>query len=188
MGIDINGWIEVRILDEWRGAVDLTVAGGRDYWVFDCLFGTHRVSSVRFAPLAERRGIPPDPSPEILSDLAGHDRSCVENITWLSWAEIVNIDWSHTIEWPTVEIEIYSKRVSGPVFRCIKSYASLLSRDDDKELMRLGSIERRGHIYKVRKDVASFEVSDHWKRLFGLCSDIAEVYGPSEVRFVVWFE
>jgi hypothetical protein len=144
--------------------------------------------SPRFLPIAARRGVPQDPSQEVSADLAEYDPSFIENVTWLHWAEIAHIDWSRAIEWPTVDIEIYSNTPNGPLFWGTKSHASLLSRDDDDELIRLGSLERRGHIYKVRQGAASLEASDQWKLLFTLCRDLSNTYGPLGVRLIAWFE
>jgi len=186
MAIDIHGWIEVRPL-EWHGAVSLSFAGWRDYWVFDALFGTSRVSP-RFFPIAARRGVPSDPSKELLSDLADYGPSIAEDVTWVLWADVAALDWTHVLEWPTIEIDIFSNALDGPKFRCTKSHASLLSAEDDEELLKLGSLERRGHTYRLRKGVAPLHVSEQWQHLFSLCRDLSDNYGPQQVRLVAWFE
>jgi hypothetical protein len=104
MSTDINGWIEVKIpgYDDWYGAVSLTVAGERDYWIFDCLFGTGRVSPP-LLPLAERRGTPQGLSPESRADLAEFGGSTPQTMTWLSWSEIPDVDWTRPVDWPTAK-------------------------------------------------------------------------------------
>ncbi|MFJ6988460.1 MULTISPECIES: hypothetical protein [unclassified Streptomyces] len=106
MSTDISGMIECRPgaqlwgpddeYSVWHAAIDLFLLDtGNAYKGLACLFGVR--NSYGFRPLAESRGFPEDASDGLRRDYS----SCggpddVHGTTWLTWAELVDVDWQET--------------------------------------------------------------------------------------------
>lgn len=105
VGIDISGFVECR---PWAGRCDEPqeipwVAAARldclnitrDYDAFGCLFGVQNFVGLR--PVAADRGLPADASQLVCAE---HREMGAEAqwATWVSWAEIVAIDWDEPAE------------------------------------------------------------------------------------------
>ncbi|MBO1337942.1 hypothetical protein [Streptomyces sp. VRA16 Mangrove soil] len=104
MSTDLNGVIECRPGarlwgpdDEdslWHAAVDLWLLDvGNAYDALSCLFGVRNTYGWR--PLAEGRGLPADASETLTAD-HGADDPYDAGTTWITWAELLCVDWQET--------------------------------------------------------------------------------------------
>ena len=122
MGTDISGFVECRSwrLHEdgedtpWRAAIDLFFLNiTRNYDAFGCLFGIRNYAN--FRPLATERGLPADASEAVRAEL---DRLSqwpdqAYGTTWVSWAELVAIDWTEEAEAPDSRLHRYRQTPEG---------------------------------------------------------------------------
>ncbi|BCL80107.1 hypothetical protein ccbrp13_25720 [Ktedonobacteria bacterium brp13] len=104
MGTDIDGWIEYRNIDlddeTWYPAMKIGVVYlGRDYETFGYLFGI-RILDVQ--PIAARRGLPANVSPQVREDAAYGN---LYAHTWITWHEMKQGSWKRDVYWdPTIRV------------------------------------------------------------------------------------
>ncbi|MDX1992550.1 MAG: hypothetical protein SF029_09175 [bacterium] len=89
MGTDISGWVEIPKFDRWRGVIKIDGLLYRNYLLFELLFGVRNRSFA--APIAEKRGIPHDASPEVLLHFSDSDLH--QGTSWVGWDELSVIRW-----------------------------------------------------------------------------------------------
>lgn len=99
MGTDIDGWIECRrmLIDDetWEPVMKLGfVYVGRDYQAFRHLFGVRNTANVQ--PIAAKRGLPDDASPQVKEDARFSGLSAH---SWISWQELKQSDWEGDASW-----------------------------------------------------------------------------------------
>jgi hypothetical protein len=159
MGVDIHGWVEVRLdpaedqarqpLANWVAVLLVGSLLDRNADMFASLFGLSNVS--RFRPLAPDRGFPSDPSLVLAENIEQLGpwlaRGEVGHPSWLTWAEINEIDWTETAQ--------------------------------TNEPVGLSSV---AHV-AARRDA----LSEPWELLFDLMRRLSQDYGGDNVRLVVWF-
>lgn len=89
MGTDITGWVEIEKNVRWFGIVRIQVLMGRNYRMFNFLFGGR---SENFdEAVAGNRGVPNPASREVQDHwggLPGYASS------WITWKELEQINWS----------------------------------------------------------------------------------------------
>jgi hypothetical protein len=160
MGVDIDGWVEVRHVSadhrpwhrpaDWIAVIAMGGLVSRNRDMFGCLFGVHNPS--HFVPVAPNRGFPLDPSMVVQKAIAQLEPLIasrdVHSASWLTWSEIKQIDWNMPAE------------VTGPV--------------------GLSSVDR----IAKRRDALEWD----WLLLFDLMRRVARDYGGDNVRLVVWFD
>jgi hypothetical protein len=103
MGLQMHGWVEIRIPDytqRWEAAINVDhLAIGRMNEIFMQVFGI-MPSGARVEddlhPLAAARGVPSDASPEVrewdpeVNSYAGYPDT---GHTWIHWSELEHIPW-----------------------------------------------------------------------------------------------
>ena len=67
---------------------------GRDYQAFGHLFGVRKAANV--APIAAKRGLPSDVSPQVKEDASS---SGLYAHSWISWQELKQSDWKGDVHW-----------------------------------------------------------------------------------------
>jgi hypothetical protein len=159
MGVDIDGWVEVRRVPRdhrpWHGPaawIAVIAIGGlldRNYDMFGCLFGVQNPS--HFVPVAPSRGFPSDPPFAVEAEIAPLQPLItareVHSASWITWSELKQVDWN------------VPAQVTGPI--------------------GLSSVD---HIAKRRE-----AIEWDWLLLFDLMRRLARDYGGDNVRLVVWF-
>jgi len=85
MGVDIHGWVEMKVLDEWDGVLRLEAFVGRHRHGFGSMF----LDGGLFPPIAKGRGLPNDISEEAKLSYPEEDWGH----SWIYWNEIDEIDW-----------------------------------------------------------------------------------------------
>ncbi len=100
MGVDIQGWVEVKNFSEWRGVILIDhIYYVRDYAVFAFLFGVH-YTNVKV--IAKNRGLPNDASQESLTRVPLDSFS---THSWVTWHEIDESGWQSEhfeVGWQTI--------------------------------------------------------------------------------------
>ncbi len=105
MGTDITGWIECRrkLIDDetWDSVINLDfVYLGRDYNAFGYLFGIRSTAKVQ--PIAAKRGLPLDSSPQVKKAAASIGFYAH---SWITWQELKASEWEADVYWqPTVKV------------------------------------------------------------------------------------
>lgn len=122
MGTDISGFVECRAWhlheeDEdsvWRAAIDLFFLNiTRNYDAFGCLFGVRNYAN--FRPLAADRGIPVDASETVRAELdqLAQWPDQAYGTTWITWAEIKEVDWGEPAEKADSRLHQYRQTPDG---------------------------------------------------------------------------
>jgi hypothetical protein len=100
MGLQLHGWIEIRIPDYsqgWEEAINVDHLGiGRMNEIFIHVFGImpsgSRVEDDLY-PLAAARGVPSDASPEVREWDPEDPRTGYKGHTWILWSELEHTPW-----------------------------------------------------------------------------------------------
>jgi hypothetical protein len=176
MGTDITGFIEVRRPSagpEWLQFAPLyPLYTDDDYLAFGCLFGVR--NRVGWEPVAPRRGLPADVSPEIRArydDDAAVDEA-VGDSTWVSWPELRDLDMSVRPEAAGV-LEV-QETPSSPSRR----------RSPPLDRAQIGDLS-----FPVRP-LSRLDVlgpGTGWEHVFAVMRALAQRFGDDDVRLVVWF-
>lgn len=199
MGTDIHGWVEVYSpdIEMWSAVVDLgSIIGDRNYELFSWLFGVRRRPDIRmrweFEPVAGGRGLPADASSGARAGYEADIAACPNEYygcTWITWNEILSIDWDEPIEDRVMESRRDDPRDWGA-----RSWKSQFLKQPPAswsgaaEGLQPGKEWEAGdRVYRVfatrRKDVL-----DEWELIFRLTEVLASKYGGDGVRLVVWFD
>ncbi len=163
MSTSIYGYVEIKIynsgLDDWFSIINVGIAMPGNYDIFGCLFGVRNLAN--FKPLFPSRGFPIDCSEEIINEYKSEE--CYHDITWCTYEELKNIDYSELSLAPDERIMVE---------RGIKRYPS-----NDSEA-------------KLRKHISRGEVLNDsgFQLLFELMGVLAKRYGNEGVRMVVYFD
>lgn len=204
MTTDIYGWIEVRhpFADQdywsdeepWTVAMDLfPLLTDQDYAAFGCLFGVRNYQG--WTPLAEGRGMPDDASKELREKVAQFEPGDVNGLTWVSWAELRDLDmsvqppgsrgrirlhegalerrWWVGADWPAEIVERFGRLpwgdVPGSAYGRHEVSGAVLSYDP-------GS---RGEVIGP---------GSGWEHVFAVMGALAGRFGDAGVRLVVYFD
>lgn len=207
MALDIAGWVEVRpawlqkdTSDEpwpWTGAIWVEGVVDQSYDTFGCLFGVQNFA--HFRPLAADRGVPRALSEEAARDLTADAAGvALPGTTWMSWAELRDVDWEERGERPDSRLHQYA-RAADESWRLVGKAAwdHRISRRlglsitqalaDPPEFAEGQEWEIDGIRYRAetlrRQDV----LGPGWVRLLRMMALLAEEHGGDGVRLVVWF-
>ncbi|WP_143133776.1 hypothetical protein [Actinoplanes philippinensis] len=206
MSTDIYGAIEVYQLaphddpadiEPWTRAIDLyPLYPYNVYLAFGCLFGVR--NRIGWEPVAARRGLPADVSASIRTEFENHSRGneAVGDQTWVSWAELKNLDMTVTPggrgvlrvrlsgggcrytrvddEWPAEIVTEYGVPPLGPV-PAEAAYGSWQVKD-----------VRIDFLVMTRNDVLG--PGSGWEHVFGVMRALAGRFGDDGVRLVAWFD
>lgn len=218
MGCDIHGWVEVQHgipgrLTWWGGAIRLNAVVGRDYDGFGCLFGVR--DSTNFAPVAPRRGLPPNLSADVKIDSMGPTAAHVSSIahadvearlaadryhsaSWLTFAEIKAIDLDEPALAVDDRIHQYHRNEDGSLtFVGKAAWNAAFARATDIELGQIiagdfhweegQTWEHGAYVFKAER-MTRRQALDGWTLLFHMMELLAAQYGDDGVRMVVWFD
>lgn len=187
MGCDIHGWVEINPYKDdpwWSPCIEINSILGRNYDMFGLLFGVRNYAT--FNPIAENRGIPKNASSIVKNDIKewGID---AHSASYLTFTEISGINWDAKSIEKDERIHEYRKTENGEEFSVKYSWGSGLE-GHEEELRETGRVEIGDRVYKLEYETAKEALSSDWKFLFELMEKLAERYGDSNVRLIVWFD
>lgn len=197
MGCDIHGYVEVDKRhnrdDEswWKPAGNLFAFVGRSYDSFGCLFGVRNYS--RFDPVAPDRGIPEDASREAREDYESWGVDA-HSASYLTFEEILNIDWEETAESPDSRYSILdeNKEPTGTKFALGPASGWTEIVEENKEAIEAGEAvpNEDGDKYIQRRLMTREDaLSGAWDWLLHeYMALLADRFGDEGVRMVVWFD
>ncbi|GAA2559308.1 hypothetical protein GCM10010435_33110 [Winogradskya consettensis] len=206
MSTDIYGVIEVYQLrphddpddmEPWTRAMDLyPLYPNNNYFAFGCLFGVRNWAN--WEPIAARRGLPGDVSDAVRTEFqsdAGID-AAVGDQTWVSWAELKDLDmtvtpqcrgvlqkwsakgdcsyWRVDDEWPADIVTRYGVPPLGPT-PAQAPYGSWQVDDERLEYVSLSRLDALGP-------------GTGWEHVFAVMRALAGRFGDDGVRIVAWFD
>lgn len=186
MGVDIDGWIEVRDkpLDDffseitWFGVIQVGVLLHRNTNAFGCLFGVRNPSG--FVPIAAHRGLPPDASDRVRGEIKEPDE--YHSHTWVTWSELQQVDWDESVI--NAFINTYRKGEDGAWI----NDGGYIPREPI-EYIEGKAWEEKGRLHKIERLTRAEAIQ---KGAFGLVFDLmkrlSEDFGDDYVRLVVWFD
>ncbi|MFF3137718.1 hypothetical protein [Streptomyces mirabilis] len=208
MGTDISGFVECRAwqLHEegedsvWRAAIDLFFLNiTRNYDAFGCLFGVRNYAN--FQPLAMDRGLPVDASETVRAELdqLAQWPDQAYGTTWITWAEIKEVDWDEPAEKADSRLHQYRQTSDGlrftgksawsPRFAQAVGLPAQVPREaqewpEGSEWL-IGDTLYRSE--KLRRRDAVPETGE-WKPVWTVMEALASQHGDDNVRLVVWFD
>jgi len=206
VGMDIDGWVEIRAPSGWVGVIRVGDVAGRNYDMFGCLFGI--ANYAHFRPLAVDRELPTDASSRVLFELEQVDDGLgiIPHATWISWNEIATLDWDEGGEYPDSRVHRYLRNEQG---RWVYADKAIQHQDALVRMMEQtkATISSRGPqgetTYAVWPEGAAWEFDDAvykseiihrrdardegWDLLFDLMRCLAQRYSDDGVRLVAWF-
>jgi hypothetical protein len=180
MGVEIDGWIEIKEYDSWHAAVDIGILGHRNYTIFGALFG---VRCDLFPAIAPDRGIPADASATInqsLSESIGEDGK--HGHTWVLWSEIIAADLQELGN----GLFLYDRH-PNPVTG--QNQERVLTIAYDAQLVDR-CWQEEDHCYWTVQPKRGEVMNDDpdWQTIFKISAALADRFGADQVRWVVWFE
>jgi hypothetical protein len=202
MGVDINGWIEVRpgFRDQgrdldWQPVIDL---GHLRVWrhsdLLDALFGYGSLKNYR--AIAPDRGLPFDVTAPVGAMFAEDDGFTP---TWVTWQEITGPAWDLPSEDPETYVYEYHQTERGLVFfdeaqpgcgfeALEPDWVGGWSEDwpDGTEWTLDDGWPPHRAFRAERPRPRHIHVSGGWQRAWRVLAALAEVHGPAAVRLVVW--
>ncbi|MFE1963245.1 hypothetical protein [Streptomyces sp. NPDC059479] len=203
MGTDISGFVECRAwhLHEegedsvWRAAIDLFFLNiDKDYDAFGCLFGVRNYAN--FRPLAADRGLPADASETVRAEL---DRFAHHSTTWITWAELKEVDWDEPAEKADSRLHEYrqtahglrlvgkaawSPRFAEAVGLPEQARGQAQEWPEGSEWLIGDTLYRSVKI--CRRDAVP--ETGGWKPVWTVMEALASRHGDENVRLVVWFD
>lgn len=208
MGTDIHGFIECRTwtrgLDvgetAWCAAIPLgLLLAGREYAVFDCLFGVR--SSGHWRPIAADRGLPQDAAETTKTELAEWGDAAF-GVTWLTWDEVTAIDWDEPALHPTNvaqyrqlpdhSLELVYRSVWSRRFARVSGVNTLTVDPDQAAVLWDEGTEwkDRDAVFRAERLTRRHAVppDSHWHGIWTVMRTLAQVHGNDAVRLVAWFE
>jgi hypothetical protein len=192
MGVDIEGWVEIKpknregkwVAHTW---IDHTLVPG-DSFAFGCLFG---VRDWIFRPIAAGRGIPEDASEEVKECALISDDGYSHSYTWITWAEIQNIDLDEEAEdLSRGFVHCYKKNLRGELVLTARVSNSPHHFPSDVwgALQGGRTIEEDDKIYRLERVKRRNALPGNFEALFGLMASLAEEHGAENIRLVCWFD
>jgi hypothetical protein len=196
VGTDINGWIEVRPYPvlPWSGVVRLGSILDRDYDAFGSLFGVRNFAG--FAPIAEGRGVPKDASEQAQTDFAGWGNEA-HGATWIAASELAAIDWDERALRADARLHEYERQPSGELRYVGKSAWSTdlamvtgAGRPGDPIPLFVEGMEwrLRDSVYRAETLTRREATNRSVDLVIRWVADLASIYGPDNVRMIVWFD
>jgi len=182
---DIEGGVEIRSGEAWSSVLDAApfLQGHSD--LFGCLFGVRNMA--RFRPLFADRGLPSDCS-ELLE--RQHDAVSTDSYgeTWLTWDELMRVSWEEAAEDRDERVHEYLVREDGSEEFVTKwldnpGHMRVVERLRSEDEFREGNRVYRRPILKRKAAIESSEFPVLMERMAAL----AQRWGPTNVRLVVWF-
>ncbi|MCF3129807.1 hypothetical protein [Streptomyces olivochromogenes] len=210
MGTDIHGWIECRTWGSdlepgetaWQPAITLSMLGmPRDYEAFACLFGVRDFSGL-WRPIAANRGLPPDTSQTIRTELESWGDAAF-GTTWLDWPEVESIDWTEPAVPRTTRIAQYRRHEDGTLHlihpsiwtrafaRATGINTLTLGPTDIADLHPEGTEWQSGTtLYRAERDRRQDAVPKDgpWQPVWTVMKTLATIHGSESVRLVAWFD
>jgi hypothetical protein len=182
MGTDIVGWVEMKPVEDWIGALRIDAFVGRHIHGFGSMF----LEEGLFPPIAKGRGLPQDISED------GRRSYPEENWghTWALWREIAAIDWDEVYQPQSPHIYKYVRHASGDRLLNWHGYFHEMTDPPPLDVTQQGEIEMGDVLYRVVHDPA---IRRHetlhagWPIVFNAMRFIAKDWGDENVRVVVWF-
>ncbi|MEV7535164.1 hypothetical protein ACIQNV_22380 [Streptomyces hydrogenans] len=203
MVTDINGFLEYRASRDGRGpawytAQDLgTLYDGCSYDAFGCLFGVRNYAN--FRPLAADRGLPADVS---ASTIEWYDEGGFHDASWITWAEVKEVDWEERAERPDSRPHQYRRTPEGLRFTgrssWIRAFADAVGPGPAQVRLDPGESRERPEgsewligdtLYRpvtLRRRDAVRETE--WRPVWHAMETLAARHGDAHVRLVVWFD
>jgi hypothetical protein len=179
----------------WEFALDLDrVYGTRDYDSFGCLFGVMNFAG--FEAVAAERGFPDDVARET-AELALR-RPCFSP-TWVTWADIMAVDWNEPAARPDARIHQYIRDAAGAWRLRGKAWLNpqfarlvgMSSEEAAKTPWPDGSQWLdRDVLYRAETLTRADAVRPRggWQPVWSVMATLAGLHGPHNVRLVVWFD
>jgi hypothetical protein len=196
MGTDIHGWVEIKMpwSEHWYEIIRVGLLLNRSYDIFGCLFGVRNYAN--FAPIAAHRGIPVDAS-EVVKQEAGNEYD--HSHSWITWAEIKQIDWEEPAELPDSRIHRYGRDEQGNLvleskaswdrdFAAQVGYSIAEGVSGTRTWPEGQEWEINGKIYRSERMKRGDVLGSDWRTLFKMMEALAEQYGDDHVRLIVWFD
>ncbi|MFD4244273.1 hypothetical protein ACFWP3_22140 [Streptomyces sp. NPDC058525] len=204
MSTDIWGFIECHrdyrdheADSYWHATIDLDhLKVPRNYDAFGCLFGVR--DNEQFVPVAPDRGLPEDASNRVRE---GRETIGGRSASWVSWAEIKQVDWDEESAGPDAYVHEYHRDPHGAWQFLHRHYsppqrfvdlcgqpARIAMRPnrhfpegsqwvDGDRMFRVGRLKRRDAV-----------PHDQWGPVWTVMRTLADLHGDDEVRLVVWFD
>jgi hypothetical protein len=199
VGIDVDGWIEVRpgwSPDRWTDFARLyALCPGRSYDAFGCLFGVRNYAG--FRPVATGRGVPPDATGQVRQ--AWHAVAAQGDglwPTWIGWDEIEAVDWDEPARRPDARLHQYRRDRDGHRVYAGKSAGGprqpqpAAFTEDGMSLWPEGGEWDRGDVRYRAVTLTRRQAipeRDDWQAVFDVMRVLARLHGPANCRLVVWF-
>jgi hypothetical protein len=190
---DLYGWVELYspYSEMWCNVIRIDALDNRNYELYQWLFGIKKVlGSVQ--PIAEKRGMPPNPSAETESDYLAdvtHFPQEYFGLTWISWTEIEAIDWGAPLDDRVLERQ---KNQIHDIWQ--ESWKSaFVQRHSDAWNTRPNHLaqgepwEYGDSYYRIEHTTGRELWRDGWDVLWVMAEALATKYGNENVRLVVWF-
>lgn len=195
MGIDICGWVEIRLVAEepaiWGPVVNVGLLADRSTEMFSWLFGVRKRDD-GFAPIAAKRGLPTDVSDTTKAEHDSHFATYPSEFfgtTWVTWAEIQSINWDEQIEDRVHEHQkswAPGEYVEGPKSTFLQFHREKWP-GTPEELQSGVRWEQEDHEYEVVEFYRRNAIEYGWAELFEIMAVLAKPRGNDAVRMVVWF-
>ncbi|RZU52461.1 hypothetical protein EV385_4324 [Krasilnikovia cinnamomea] len=208
MGVDIDGYIEVRPwaswsdlpnANDWCSAVPLDCLYiDRDYDAFGCLFGVMNYAG--FRPVAAGRGLPPDAA-EPTRRAFESSSSERQGPTWIGWDEIQRIDWSELTEHADTRLHRYERDADGQwIFRGKSAWSReafeaqgvpVSPPGAPPNVWPDGSVWTKGDVqFRAGRLTRRQAIPDEggWRPVWEVMAALARLHGDENCRLVAWFE
>ena len=179
MRFGVYGWMEMShgsheyMPKFWSAVVDLSTLIRFDYGLFTALFGkSHFFLNEQvwgLPPIFGLRGLPENPSRNVLKDLESDEEFCP---TYLTYQEYLDIDWDEE-RYTSVHLGVIKEKVDEILADCL----------GDVVVKRMHGVY---HLYERRK-LKKF-ARKGWVDVFRLMKYFANRYGEDNVRIVVYFK
>ncbi|GAA3014572.1 hypothetical protein GCM10020229_27360 [Kitasatospora albolonga] len=210
MGTDIHGYLECRTwgpglaYDQraWFTAIELSMLGmTRDYAGFPCLFGVRDIGH-HWRPVAAGRGLPADASETTRTAHAAWGEAAF-GATWLTWPEVLAIDWDEPALPRATHITRYRRLPDGTLERrhrddWSRGFAHVSGIDTlTTDPARIPDLWPEGTEWDTGRTLFRAEralrrdavpTDGPWQPVWSTMRTLADVHGEDAVRLVVWFD
>jgi hypothetical protein len=204
MSIGMSAWLEVvgpgpARDDPWVGVASLGYVLADGTVAYAAVFPL--IAAAEFVPIVPERGLPPALSEEVrkASERARDYADGFFGATWATWQELKGMDWDEE-----------SPSLFGPVFQHTRLPDGSLTDGKaaawDYNTNRWFAFETEqgaaeapwlrvkeeeweadGHVYRLRHLRRADVLGKNWQAVFTMMGALAELYGESGIRLVVWF-
>lgn len=179
------GVVEFRIVDEWYDVINVSSLILQSYDLNGCLFGVDNYAE--FSPLFANRGIPVDCGANLANRISG----CLDDEdhpSWVLYTELACVDWNECALSRDYRISEYSVRADGgDVF--VTKWINKMGYDWVRQALENEQEVRDGdRVFRrpVLRRVDAISGTD-FDLLMRLMACLADRFGDSGVRLVVWF-